>query len=242
MQTMIGLFNNRENANHAINKFQSEGFNTLDFSTVLKQMDTTTDEYNTTDTHAPSNAASGAITGAVIGGISGLLSTVAIPGIGAFLGGAPVVLNISAIALTTILSIIIGAIAGSILYAITNAGLKRDERNTAKNHEEVGAVLLAVPARKGEEMFVEHVFKDFGSYDIKSIEQPFTNSSLESVNEQFKPLKSDYFNPYASRPYMSNMAGMKGGSAENESKQDDKKSSEKAIRAQKGDIIRIKVE
>lgn len=241
MQTMIGLFNNSENVRKAINKFRSEGFNTIDFSTVMKQMDNTTDKRDATDHHTAKRTSSGAVIGAIIGGIASLISTIAIPGIGGLLNGTPMVFNIPAIALTTSMSILTGAIAGSILYAFTDFGLKRDEQNTSKRDTETGAILLAVPARKGEEMFVEHVFKDFGSYDIKSIEQPFTNSSLEEAEEQFKPLKSDYFNQYASRPYMSNMAGVKGGSAQQD-EQENKKSSEKTVRAQKGDVIRIEIE
>ncbi len=224
MQTMFGLFKNRESVNNAIERLQSEGFNTKDFSFKLKS--TAPD----TEKNSGSDIATGAAIGAVIGAITGLILAISIPGINTFFIGG----QIAALLFLSGASALIGGAIGS----LTALGLQRTSTKESEEQSMANAVMLAVPARKGEESFVKHTLEYFGAYDMKAIEQPFTNTDKDSTDSYREERSNESFRP-AVFGYSTPMAGVKGGSADRTS---ESRSSEKKVSARKGDVIRIVVE
>lgn len=175
LKTIVGVFKNRDDAEQAINKLDIEGFKARDISIIMKDRAIGTEM--TKETGASSvaeGAVSGATTGAVVGGLAGLLTAFAIPGLGAFLIGGPVItaLGLSGAAATTVSGVATGAVAGGILGALMGFGLPKEQAQMYKERIQAGAILLAIPAHEGAEAIVKTILNDFGAQDVTSVTVP----------------------------------------------------------------------
>lgn len=239
MKTLIGLFDKRENMEMAIEKFKAEGFNTQDFSIIMKH-DKESEENSNKD------LAGGAAAGAIIGGIAGLVGAITIPGLGAFLIGGPIAsaLGLTGLAAASFAGATTGALAGGLIGALTSLGLSRKDAQHYEEQVKTGAVLLAVPATDVQESFVKHIFQDYNAYDIKTIDQTSesqreeteTEEPVISVREEHKEFDENL------RPSMY-MSGAKGGEQSiDESEKNKQPESEIKVFARKGDVIRIEID
>lgn len=171
-RTVFGVFKTRSEAEDAISDLKADDYNPKEISVIMR--DQNEREEVTRDTGAGDalgNTSAGAVSGGVIGGIAGLLvgiGTIAIPGIGAILIGGPVAaaLGLSGAAATTVSGAVTGALAGGLVGALTSLGVSEDEARTYEERVKGGAILLAVPARNGEEDQVISLFEDNGATDV----------------------------------------------------------------------------
>src|SRR5687767_7401622 len=108
--TVVGVFEDREDARDAIEALKDEGFDAGSISVLAPDKADTREIADDTGTQAASGAATGAIAGGILGGLGGWLigiGALAIPGVGPFiaagafataLGGAAVGAGLGAIA------------------------------------------------------------------------------------------------------------------------------------------------
>lgn len=180
-QTVLGLFNDREHAESAIDHLNLAGYNPKDMSIVMKDKEEARGLGESTGANVAGGAATGATTGAVIGGLAGLLigiGTIAIPGIGGLLIGGPIAaaIGLSGAAATTAEGALTGAIAGGLVGALVGLGLPKEH---AKHYEErikQGAILLAVPATDGKEQEAFEIMSDHGASDLQMINMQLQQS------------------------------------------------------------------
>lgn len=208
-KTVLGVFNNRTDAEEAINELRDRDYNPKDISIVMKNREEAKEMEKNTGADVAGGAATGATTGAIVGGIAGLLAAVAIPGLGAFLIGGPIAaaLGLTGAAASTVSGAATGAVAGGLLGALTGLGLSEDEAKTYNEAVEQGGILVAVPARQGEEMEVRNILEECDADQIKTVaprekeyaERPRRDSSQEQA----------YF------------AGAKGGRSERDSDEEE---------------------
>lgn len=156
-KTIIGVFDNRDDAENTIEELRVRDYNPKDISIVMKHADETADQAGI---DVAGGAVSGATAGAVIGGLAGLLAAVAIPGLGAFLIGGPIAasLGLTGAAAATISGAATGVLAGGVLGALSGLGLSDEDAKVYSQAVEEGGILVAVPARRGEEAEVREIF------------------------------------------------------------------------------------
>src|SRR6266511_2429176 len=88
---VLGVFSQKDNAEEAIDKLESRGYNPKDISILMKDSKEAKQMHDDTGAgDVVKGATAGAGTGAVVGGIAGFLAGTVIPGLGGFLIGGPI--------------------------------------------------------------------------------------------------------------------------------------------------------
>jgi hypothetical protein len=151
MKVNVGIFDNRQHADAAVDELQTAGFDPQEISIVVKEGDKMTANTPSGDPVAQGTV-SGATTGGIIGGIAGLLigiGAITIPGIGAVLIGGPLAaaFGLAGAAATTVSGAITGILAGGIVGALVGLGVPEETARTYENRLREGSVLLAVSAQ-----------------------------------------------------------------------------------------------
>jgi uncharacterized membrane protein len=201
---VLATFEDKEDAAQAINLLKGDGYNPKDISIIMKDKEGGQDMAKDTGANVAEGAVSGAASGVILGGLAGLAASFVIPGLGAFFIGGPIAtaLGLTGAAASTVSGAATGALAGGILGALTGMGLSRDEAKDYEDRIERGAILLAIPARIGEEDRVERILSDNNADNIKSVVAPEEQGATEPM---IKRRRSHYDQPtYAT-------AGAKGG-------------------------------
>lgn len=170
-KTVLGIFADRADAEDAINELSDDGYDPKDISIVLKDQREGEELSDNTGANVASGTVSGLATGAVLGGLAGLVASIAIPGLGAFFIGGPIAaaLGITGAAAATVSGAATGAVAGGIVGALTSFGLSEEEARVYEDHVKSGAILVAVPARRGEEGRVEQILDEYNADDIRTV-------------------------------------------------------------------------
>lgn len=177
MQTIIGIFQDRFDAETAVDELEEMGFNPKDVSVVVKDGAVVTQNSGSKGGSVAEGAVSGAATGGVLGGLAGLLigiGALVIPGVGAFLVGGPiaVALGLTGAAATTISGATTGALAGGLVGGLIGLGIPEDEARVYEQRVREGAVLLAVPTHTDTgEKEVRKVFEDYNADQIRTIKE-----------------------------------------------------------------------
>lgn len=194
-KTIIGVFDNREDAESTIDELRARDYNPKDISIILKQRDKV--KAANSDVGVADGALSGATAGAVIGGLVGLLAAVAIPGLGAFLVGGPIAASfgLTGAAAATVSGAATGVLAGGLLGALSGFGLSDEDAKVYGQAVEEGGILVMVPARRGEDLQVREIFEtnSAGMVRVLTLQDPV----VERDNRDYD--RGSYF------------AGMKGG-------------------------------
>lgn len=171
MNTLIGIFKERKNADEAVSTLKEKGFETRDISIIMR------DETKVVEQDLPvlEGAVGGATTGGVLGGLAGLLiglGAITIPGIGALLIGGPLVaaLGLSGAAATTAAGAATGVVAGGLVGGLVGLGVPEEEAKEYETRVREGAIVLAVKVDSGEEEnSVRDVFESRGATQIRTI-------------------------------------------------------------------------
>src|SRR4028119_1668657 len=130
-KTVIGLFDNRAEAQSVVQELVGEGFRRDDISVMSKKLEGQDDKQGEVVAYVEEDGeeqikdmAKGAGTGAAIGGLAGLLvslTALAIPGIGPVLAAGPLAAIIAGAG--------IGATAGGLISGLTRLGVPEDDAN-----------------------------------------------------------------------------------------------------------------
>lgn len=202
-KTVLGLFEERSNAEDAIERLKDNGYDPKDISIIMKDKREGEKIGKDTGADVVGGAVSGAATGTLLGGLAGLLASFVLPGLGAFFIGGPIAaaLGLTGAAATTASGAATGALAGGLVGALTGFGLSENEARTYERRVKGGAILVAVPARMDEEGKVEEIFDNNNASDIKSVAQHEDHHVEEHEEEE-------YHHPHDRTMHT---AGLKGG-------------------------------
>lgn len=196
VQMILGIFKDRTDAQDAILELESRGYNPRDISIVMQDKTEAQDLAADTGAEVSSGIVSGATTGGALGALAGLLvGTGVIPGLGVLLIGGPIaaVLGLTGAAAATVSGAATGALAGGLLGGLTSLGLSDEDAKLYEQSIQDGGILVAVPARRGEEAEVESTLADFRADQIKSIEVNDSKVSSARADES-----RDSYRAYAS--------------------------------------------
>ncbi|MDQ1558452.1 MAG: hypothetical protein QOD32_1512 [Pyrinomonadaceae bacterium] len=166
-KTIIGLFDNRAEAQSVVQELLSENFRREDISVMSKKLEGQERqgeqvEYVEEDgDEQVKDMAKGAGTGAAIGGLAGLLlslTALAIPGIGPVMAAGPLAAIIAGAG--------IGATAGGLISGLTRLGVPEDDANYYAEGVRRGGTLISVDAADDKAESAVAIMKRHGAVEI----------------------------------------------------------------------------
>jgi uncharacterized protein (TIGR02271 family) len=167
-KTVIGLFDNRAEAQGVVQELLAEGFRRDDISVMSKKAEGTQGKQGETVAYVEEDGdeqvkdmAWGAGTGAAIGGLAGLLlslTSLAIPGIGPVLAAGPLAAVIAGAG--------IGATAGGLISGLTRLGVPEEDANYYAEGVRRGGTLISVDASDDRAERAVAIMKQHGAVEI----------------------------------------------------------------------------
>jgi hypothetical protein len=157
----VAVFDDRDDAERAINGLRDAGFEPDQISVMARDRDEAGRLAEDTGTEAGTGAATGALTGGLLGGVAGWLigiGALAIPGVGPIIAAGPLAAALGGAAL--------GAAGGGLIGALTGAGVPEEEARYYEDRFKSGGILLTVnaPGRYDE---AAAVLRDHGGHDYE---------------------------------------------------------------------------
>jgi uncharacterized protein (TIGR02271 family) len=194
MRTVVGLFDQFDNAQRAVQGLKDAGFRNNDINLIASDQK---DEYarqlggrkagTQEGNEAAEGAAVGAGTGAMLGGLGGFLLGIGalfIPGIGPVIAAGPIV--------ATLIGAGVGAATGGIVGALVGLGIPEDEANAYAEGVRRGGTLVTV---RTEDNMAEKAVRIMNQYNPADIERRAatwrTNESWNVFDENAEPLKEE---------------------------------------------------
>ena len=207
MSVVLGVFSNEANAESAITKLETRGYNPKDMSILMKDTAGAKRISDDTGANMAEGALKGASTGAVVGGVAGFLAGTVLPGLGGFLIGGPIgaAIGLTGAAATTVSGAATGAVAGGLIGALMGTfGLSEEEAKDYETRINEGGILVAVPAKEGDESEVRAIITNFDADGVRVIDSEDKRHSRSSLKDRRDRDDAHYY------------AGAKGGRARDE--------------------------
>src|SRR5579864_5879569 len=164
--TVVGVFDDRDEAREAIEALKEDGFSGDAISILSPDKQATQEIAQDTGTHAGTGAATGAVTGGILGGLGGWLvgiGALAIPGVGPFIAAGAFAAALGGAA--------IGAGVGAIAGALVGMGVPEEHAKYYEGEAKAGKTLVTVRA-DGRYDDAQRILRDHGAYDVESRHKP----------------------------------------------------------------------
>lgn len=184
-KTVFGVFDDRFDAEAAMSDLEKVGYNPKDISIVMRDREKIKEFADDTGVDVAGGTVSGAATGGFIGGLAGLVASFVIPGLGAFFIGGPIAaaLGLTGAAATAATGAATGAVAGGFIGALVGFGVSEEDARVYESRINEGAILLAVPAKSGEEIEVTDILEENGATNVRAVssddERMYTEESMQ---------------------------------------------------------------
>ena len=189
--TVVAVFEDRDDAQDAINALRDAGFAADDISILARDRDTAGRLAEDTGTEVATGAATGALAGGLLGGVAGWLvgiGALAIPGVGPIIAAGPIAAALGGAA--------IGATGGGIIGALTGMGVPEDEARYYETEFKQGGIVVTVQAR-GRYDEARRILHEYSGRDAT-----MATSTYSSWNETSPRFRSSYEQRYGtSRPW-----------------------------------------
>jgi uncharacterized membrane protein len=160
-RAVIGVFNEKEDAEEAISELRTKGFSQEEINIVTKEDAQRRSNRETYD----DDISDGAVTGGTIGGIGGLLlgagvvssiGALAIPGIGPIIASGPIAAAIG------------GAVAGGIAGGLIDWGIPEEASRRYEESVARGGILAVVKTTSAKVDAAAQILRHHGADDIES--------------------------------------------------------------------------
>ena len=165
--TVVGRFDNRHEAEHAVERLRSSGY-AMEHVGFLGHDHDGEHEEHAEPRNALAGAASGSLAGGVVGGLIGAATTALIPGIGPIVS-AGILAGIVAGAPT-------GAVVGGVAGALRGAGVHEDDADHYEREFRDGRTLVVCRA-EGHESEVAAILREAGG----DVESPISRAVTEAT-------------------------------------------------------------
>jgi len=173
--TVVGVFEDREDARDAIEALKAAGFDADTISILSPDKQATQEIAADTGTHAGSGAATGAVAGGILGGLGGWLvgiGALAIPGVGPFIAAGAFATALGGAA--------IGAGVGAIAGALVGMGVPEDQAKYYEDEARSGKTLVTVRANDRYDE-ARQILRDGGAYDVESRQSGVTDTGYATA-------------------------------------------------------------
>lgn len=190
-RTVSGLFDDRMQAERAIQALMDAGYTRNDISVTMRDRKESREFAQETGTKAGEAAGAGAVTGTVLGGLGGLLvgaGLLAIPGIGPILAAgelAAVVGSGTAIAGATAAGAGVGAATGGLIGALVGLGIPEEHANVYAEGVRRGGVLVLVHASDDSRYtHAASILRSNGAADVDARRNEYQASGWSRFDEK----------------------------------------------------------
>jgi len=184
---VVAVFDERDDAQDAVNDLKDAGFRGEDISLVARDRDDAGAMAHETGTKAGEGAAAGAVTGGLLGGLGGFLvgvGALAIPVVGPVIAAGAFA--------TALTGAVVGAGVGAIGGALVGMGIPKEEADWYEERVRGGAWLVTVrSAGRYEE--VRRILHDNSGRDYESGRSPSAHRPWDQAAPEFR---SDYERQY----------------------------------------------
>jgi len=188
MQTILGLFEQEQDADLAIRMLQKEGFDQNRFGVVspnrVLQKVNQAEEQKQGTVHADRRI--GTTEGATAGGLTGLLvgaATLAIPGVGPVVAAGTLASTLGSVAAATGL----GTAAGGLLGTLMSLGVSEDEADFYAEGVKRGGILVVVKAEDDHVATVRDSFGQAGALKVKTRRRAWQAAGWTGFDESESP-------------------------------------------------------
>jgi hypothetical protein len=163
-RVVYGIYRDRPQVGHAVDRFLAAGFRREDVSVLLPENVGTKEFAHEKHTKAPEGTATGATAGGVVGGTLGLLAGIgalAIPGLGPFIAAGPIV--------GTLAGVGAGSVVGGLVGALVGMEMPEYEARRYEGLVKNGGILISVHCDNSDWVArAKELMKDTGADDISS--------------------------------------------------------------------------
>jgi hypothetical protein len=175
MKTLVGVFNDRDDAENAVQELRDMNIADTDISVAGTNAHGDMTMHDAGDDAAEvaggtaAGAASGATTGGVIGAIAGLaVANGILPGLGTLFVAGPLAtaLGFTGAAATTAAGALTGAAAGGLVGALGGLGISASDASNYENRVKSGGTLVTARVDNYDEDEVREVFDKFDAEDV----------------------------------------------------------------------------
>ena len=192
-KTVVGLFDDFDDAQKAVDALQGAGFAYADISVISNNADSRFGAYdNTMPTAgtraggAVSGALGGAAEGAVIGGLTGLAASLAllmIPGIGPIAAVGPLAATLSGAG--------IGAVGGGVIGALTGLGIPEEAAGYYAEGIRRGGTLVAVRTREDRAAEAARILRRSGAVRMQERNNYYRSTGYSGWREDLPAYTAD---------------------------------------------------
>jgi hypothetical protein len=163
--TVAASFEDRDDAERAINAFKDAGYSADQIGVALRDRTAQGELVEETGTKAAEGAVSGAVGGGLLGGLVGWLvgiGALAIPGIGPVLAGGALATAFGIAGGTAVAGAGIGAAAGGLAGALVGMGIPDEEARYFEEGFRAGHVIVTVNAGAGRAAEAADILRSHG--------------------------------------------------------------------------------
>ena len=156
MANVIGVFDDRGNAENAVNEIRDAGITDDKISIVAREHQV---QDNDNQTSNQNDVTTGATTGGALGGIAGLMAgagALTIPGIGPILAAGPLAAGLSGVA------------AGGLTGSLVDLGLDRERSQFYEDEVRSGSILATVETDQSQINDVASYLKRNGAREVET--------------------------------------------------------------------------
>lgn len=185
-KTIAALFQNREDAESAINALKSAGFRGDQIGVALRDRTVQGQLIEDTGTKAAEGAVTGAVGGGLLGGAVGFLvgiGALAIPGIGSVISAGVLTAALGTAGATAVAGAGVGAVAGGVVGGLIGLGIPETEARYFDTGLRQGATLVTVNAGPRLMEAVQILQQYGGDMGVQA-------NSSSPVGSQYHPAKS----------------------------------------------------
>jgi len=189
MKTIVGLFDDFQHAQTAVDELMRSGVNRDDINLIANDTEGKLKEY-TAGGHEHTAAKGGAGTGAVLGGLAGLavgVGALVIPGIGPVITAGTLA---SALA-STAAGAGIGAVAGGVLGALVHVGVPEEEAQSYAEGLRRGGTLVTAKVDDTIAPRAQQILQRNNMVDVKQRETTWRQQGWQGYDAKAKPYTSD---------------------------------------------------
>lgn len=165
MKTVVGLYQNFEDARQAVHTLVESGFSANNINMIASDQKGQYAQYLQGDPNQKQDisdgAAKGAGVGAVLGGLGGLLvglGALAIPGIGPVIAAGPIAAALTGAG--------VGAVAGGVAGALVDLGIPEEHAKAYSEGIRKGGTLVAVQTDDQQASTAENILNRFNPVDL----------------------------------------------------------------------------
>ena len=196
MKTVVGLFNQFEDADRAVVALQDAGFDPDNLSVMARKELVGVDQvetYVTTDDEtsgAAVGAGAGAVGGGILGGLTGLLVGVGaliVPGIGPVLAAGSLASALGSTALGAGIGAGVGAIAGGLVGALVDLGVPEEDAHFYAEGVKRGGVLVVTAADDVRAPIAASIMRQANALDVETQREVWQSSGWERFDETIPP-------------------------------------------------------